>query len=335
MPLASVVVPTYNRLPRLKQVLAAFERQEYPRDQFEVVIVSDGSTDGTHDYLSNLSTPLHLNFVAQANRGPAAARNQGIQQANGEYVLFIDDDIIAAPQLIAEHMRLHITQPNLVVLGPMLTPIDFKLSPWVAWEQAMLDKQYHAMRSGKWTPTARQFYTGNTSLARRFLLSAGGFDERFRRAEDIELAYRLDNHGVRFVFHSDAVGYHYAERSFRSWLSTPYTYGRNDIIFSRERQKWIIGAMREEFGQRNRFIRSLVRSCLDRPALSRAVMDALKLLADNGHRLGRAGLARAAYSALFNLRYYQGAADELGGRAQLFAELEGPTPTLASHGDRI
>ncbi|WP_322511705.1 exopolysaccharide biosynthesis glycosyltransferase EpsD [Chloroflexus sp.] len=315
----SIVIPTYNRLARLQRVLAALAKQSYPNDQFEVVIVSDGSTDGTAEYCQQAQTPFHLHFIQQANAGPAAARNRGVAAARGNIVLFLDDDVVPAPNLIGEHVRLHEERSNRVVLGTMLTPPDATLSPWVAWEQAMLEKQYRAMTSGIWPATARQFYTGNTSLARQLVLAAGGFDERFRRAEDIELAYRLNKLGVEFVFAPQAAGYHYAERSFASWLATPYTYGRNDIVFGREQQVDLLGFVRSEFAQRNQLTRWLVWVLLDRPrasAMALAIMPHLALLA---HRLlGERG-SRPIYSAIFNLRYYQGVADELGGRDRFFA----------------
>jgi glycosyltransferase involved in cell wall biosynthesis len=326
MPLVSIIIPTYNRLPRLKQVIAAIEAQEFPLERAEVIIISDGSTDGTHEYLEGLRTPLSLRFIPQTNAGPAAARNNGFRNARGEYVLFIDDDVVPGPQLVGEHMRLQAGRTNLVVLGPMLSPSDFDLSPWVAWEQAMLEKQYDALLRGVWPATARQFYTGNTSLPRQVLVASGGFDERFRRAEDIELAYRLEQLGVEFAFTMQAVGYHYAERSFASWLQTPYTYGRSDIIFSRERQGSLLTFVREEFKERNVLIRSLVRLCLDRPRISGALMGLAKPIADWSYSTGGRGrkVARAAYSAIFNLRYYQGIADELGGRRNFFGDDKGP-----------
>ena len=74
----------------------------------------------------------------------------------------------------------------MVVIGPMLNPLNYKMSPWVRWEQDQLAKQYHAMNMGSWEPTARQFYTGNTSLERTWLIDSGGFDPSFRHAEDVE-----------------------------------------------------------------------------------------------------------------------------------------------------
>lgn len=315
----SVVTPTYNRLARLQRVLAALAAQTYSPDRFEVVIVSDGSTDGTADYCRQVQMPFRLHFIQQENAGPAAARNRGVAAARGALVLFLDDDVVPAPNLIAEHLRLHEERANRVVLGTMLTPPDARLSPWVAWEQAMLEKQYRAMTNGVWPATARQFYTGNTSLARQLVIAAGGFDERFRRAEDIELAYRLNKLGVEFVFAPQAAGYHYAERSFASWLATPYTYGRNDIIFGREQQVNLLEFVRREFGQRNRLTRWLVWALLDRPRASAAALAVMPQLALFAHRvLGERG-SRPIYSAIFNLRYYQGVADELGGRDRFFA----------------
>lgn len=319
----SVVIPTYNRLSRLKQVLAAFERQTCPQECFEIVVVSDGATDGTDDYLRQLETPLTVVPVLQTNQGVAVARNRGVEHARGELIVFIDDDVVPEPHLITEHIRSHEEeQGDVVVLGPMLTPPGFPMKPWVRWEQAMLAKQYEAMASGRWRPTARQFYTGNASLARRQVLEAGGFDSRFRRAEDVELAYRLAERGVRFVSNSRAVGYHYADRSFRSWMETPYAYGRNDIIFARDKgQHWLLPTIPREFQQRNPLIKLLVKLCLGREALSQTAISSLKLASGLGNQLGMERVVEMTHSSIFNLRYYQGVADELGGREHFLAKV--------------
>ena len=237
-----------------------------------------------------------------------------MSRANNEYILFLDDDVVPQPQLIAEHMRIHKTsEREVVVLGPMLTPEGFDMAPWVRWEQAMLMKQYQAMERGDWVPTARQFYTGNASLRRSHIVAANGFNENFRRAEDVELAYRLAEHDIGFVFNPTAVGSHYAERSLRSWVDIPYTYGRNDVIFARTyRQTWILDSVREEFNERHQFNRLITRVCLGRPIIRDAITSSLKLIARIATRIGIDQVSRMAYSGLFNLRYYQGFADEFG-----------------------
>lgn len=313
----SVIIPTYNRLHRLRQVVASLQRQTYPLDDVEIIIVSDGSTDGTDDYLHNLSVPLHIIPVTQQNSGPSVARNNGITHAKGDIVVFLDDDVVPTPRWLTEHMQIHERKPNTVVLGPMISPLGFAMQPWVRWEQAMLMKQYTHMSEGVWRPTARQFYTGNTSLARRHLLHAGGFDETLRRAEDVELAYRLAEHKVEFVFNSAAIGLHYAERSFESWVKIPYAYGRSDVIFGRDKgHQWLLSELRQEFQKRNPLVQLLTQMCIDRAPLQRVMLALLRVAATNTERLGFEQLTNHAYSALFNLCYYQGLSDEIGGWQQ-------------------
>src|SRR5262245_2249358 len=199
------------------------------------------------------------------------------------------------------------------------------MAPWVRWEQEMLMKQYRALLRGDWQPSARQFYTGNASLRRFHILAAGGFDENFRRAEDVELAYRLAARGLGFVFTMKAAGMHYAERSYRSWLDAAYMYGCNDVIFARDRnQKWLLSAIHQEFQDRHILVRSLVRLCTGRSWLASIIASALKLTADAATLVHASGMEKSAYSGLFNLRYYSGLFDELDDSQFLFRGVADP-----------
>jgi len=321
----SVVIPTYNRLDSLKRVFAALEKQSLSFTDFEVIVVSDGAADGTNDYLRTFNPPYPIKPIFQTNTGVAAARNAGIQAATGDLLLFLDDDVVPTPELLAQHLNTHSNfgeSDTVVVLGPMLTPPDFEMAPWVQWEQTMLVKQYEAMHNGEWEPTARQFFTGNTSLAKRHLLMSGGFDTRFRRAEDVELAYRLADAGLKFVFNGQAVGYHYAERSFDSWLNTPYAYGVNDVIFAQEKgQIWLLPVIWREFRGRNSLVRGMTNLCLGRPLISKISTTALAKIALFSHKLHQSPITNMAFSGIFNLRYYEGVADQLGGRDSFFKGL--------------
>jgi glycosyltransferase involved in cell wall biosynthesis len=320
----SVVIPTHNRIDSLKNVLCGLEQQKdisFP--EFEVIIVSDGSTDETNTYLKDLQSPLNLKPIFQENGGAASARNNGLFAAEGDYVLFIDDDVYPAPTLLCEHLKSHhaATSPA-AVLGPMLTPAEFEMSPWVKWEQAMLYKQYSAMRAGKWEPTARQFYTGNTSIGRRYLLDQNGFDTQFRRAEDVELGYRLAEAGIRFIFNENAVGYHHAQRSYQSWLKIPYDYGVNDVIFATEKKQiWLLQSIKREYKKRNIGVRTLTNICLDRPRTSHKVLSFLKKTAQWAHSKNFNALAQKAFSGIFNVRYYQGISDRWGGRDKFYSDI--------------
>lgn len=320
----SVIIPTHNRLEQLRKVLQGLEKQTWPCNEFEVLVVSDGSTDGTDTFLRAAMTCLHLRAFFQPNQGVAAARNLGIAQATGEIVLFLDDDVVPLPELIDEHLRFHsLYGDSAIVIGPMLAPPDYEPSPWVRWELEKLAEQYHDMTTGQWAPTARQFYTGNTSLARRHLVESGGFDPTFRRAEDVELAYRLAQRGLKFFFNPRAVGYHYAIRSFISWLAIPYTYGRNDVVFSRQGgQIWLVTTTFKEFRTRPALIRALTHLCLDRPRATAVATAILTHIIQAGHQLKLKRLSQMACGALFNLRFYQGTADELEGRKAFFSGVE-------------
>ncbi len=231
-PTLSVVVPTYNRRGRLARVLASLASQDVD-EPYEVIVASDGSTDGTDEYLTGGDLPIAVTALTQQNQGPAAARNLGVEHARGDLVVFIDDDVVADAGLLSAHRGAHERLGDrVVVIGPMLDPPDHTMSPWVAWEQEMLAKQYVAMDRGDYTATARQFYTGNASLRIDHLREVGGFDPAFRRAEDVELAFRLDDLGLTFHYESEAIGLHYAERSYEAWRRTAHDYGRNDIVFA-------------------------------------------------------------------------------------------------------
>jgi glycosyltransferase involved in cell wall biosynthesis len=325
-PTISVVIPTYNRVDRWPAVLRGLASQTFDFDDFEVVIVSDGSTDGTNEFLMNASTPYELILETQDNAGPAAARNRGVELARSAVIVFLDDDIVATPPLIERHSHWHRENPDqLAVIGPMLSPPDAELSAPIRWEQAMLYKQYDAMARGDYPPVYRQFFTGNASVPRARVLAAGGFDLRYRRAEDIELAYRMSLDGLRFVYDADAAAFHYAERSFRSWLHNAHEYGVNDVMFSHEHPKeGLLERTRKEFAGRHRLVRWTTRACVARPWLEPPSEQLLRAAARAAEAIHAHGLTQSALSGLYNLAYYCGMAEELGGAAEFSAKVADP-----------
>jgi len=330
IPSISVVVPTFNRLPRLRRVLEALSLQSLDQRRFEVVVVSDGCTDGTDEYLAD-STPMPVVHARQDNAGPGAARNHGIRLARGPLILFLDDDVLATPTLVERHLRAHGDSTSTVVIGPMLNAPGFQYSPWVAWEQAMLYKQYEAMRLGVYSATFRQFYTGNASVPRELVVTAGGFDTAFRRAEDIELSYRLDQLGANFVFDETAMAHHLAERSFESWLAAAAAYGRNDVTFARDHdQQWLLPVMAIEFRQRSPLTQFMVRLCMTRPRVEAFSTRALTTICRRKRTIPK--VSSAALSGLYGLTYYTAAAKEYGDAMKFKSMLFSPSNDEASDG---
>jgi glycosyltransferase involved in cell wall biosynthesis len=315
MPRVSVVVPTFNRCASLRRLLDALAAQTFPVTDFEVVVVDDGSTDGTNQMLERLNPSYTLRRLWQANCGPALARNRGVAAAHGELIVFLDDDVVPLPELLAEHVAAHGDASDLVVIGPMSPPSDWHRPVWVRWEEEMLLAQYRAMLAGEYPCTARQFYTGNASLPRARFLDAGGFDGTFRRAEDVELAYRLRDRGARFLFSPRADVKHFASRSFAAWCRTPYQYGRYDVAMGREKGHEAFSCAVHEFHDRHPLNRLLAQMCIGRQPLVTGTVTLLRVVALAAPRLGVPVAARLALSAIFNLLYWQAVSDELGGRA--------------------
>lgn len=320
----SVVIPTYNRFESLLRCLASFAAQEEP-PPFEVIVVDDASTDGTEDAISNLHTQVPLKVLrTERNGGPAAARNLGLESAEGDYVLFVDDDVIAQPQLLARHGEAHRLADGIVVIGPMLTPSEAKMSSWVRWESYELEKQYEGMVSGRFDPSPRQFYTANASVALDGVRAAGGFDVTFRRAEDIELGFRLAGQGLRFAYEPGAAVTHYPRRSLRAWWVIPHQYGVADIRMWREKeQPYITKTIAREFQGRNRMVRQAVRIFSQGRTRSRTSAGSLVAAGVLLGGVGLFGLARRAYSLAYNILYYGGVNEELASPSR-FREIVRP-----------
>lgn len=315
LPRVSIITPTYNRKDPLLATLRALARQTVSPTSFEALVISDGSTDGTAEACAQLDVPYTLRYFEQDHQGPAAARNLGLQEARGELIVFLDDDVVPDPELIATYIALHEEQPHAVGVGPLLPPPDVRLQPWVWWEEKMLLQQYDALATGKWSATFRQFYTGNASVRRQDALDAGGFDSRFRRAEDVELALRMDQHGLTFHFLPNARALHYARRSFRSWFDIPRAYALVDLhMASQPGQSWenFSGG---EFQYRDPLLQKIAKVTVGHPLRCKLVVQVCAISARVLARIPLKvcdKLAIKLFSLVFNLRYWQTLAEELG-----------------------
>jgi GT2 family glycosyltransferase/peptidoglycan/xylan/chitin deacetylase (PgdA/CDA1 family) len=212
----SVVVTTYNRRERLAQCLRALAAQDCPVSQYEVIVVVDGSTDGTQEYLRTIQFGFVLRVIDQPNRGLAAARNAGLLDARHEVVLFLDDDLVCMPNVLSEHSKAQRSGDKLLAFGPVLVsaaPFE-RVTARVA-RTYYAESIYGPLEKGEpptWPIHAR--VPPNCSISRDLLLGFGGFDEKFVNAhEDIELGIRLWRSGVRFKYLSNAGTEHMYEKS--------------------------------------------------------------------------------------------------------------------------
>ncbi len=324
----SVVIPTHDRRASLMRTLDALDGQRTVtrcgrRFRFEVVVVADGCTDGSEDAVRTARTSYPCRLVEQANAGPAAARNAGVAVARGDVVVFIDDDVVPGPECLAVHVGHHDADPAVVVIGPMSTPPDHRMTPWVAWEQHQLEKWYPFFRSH---PGAgyHHFYTANASVGRDRLEQVGGFDATYKRAEDIELAHRLEEAGCHFVFDVDAAALHYAERSLESWRRIAFEYGRNEVLFAGGGLDDRLDRLREKHRGTSRAQQLVVERLAPRRRVAASVATVSEGVAVVADSLGARRVSNAALSGAYALRYHAGVVDALGSRRAYLDVLRPP-----------
>jgi GT2 family glycosyltransferase len=325
LPSVSVIVPSYNRRERLARLLGELERHRQLGAEFEVVVAVDGSTDGTLEMLAARRTGFPLRVIAQRQSGPAAARNAAIAQARGDVLLFLDDDVAPQPGLFAEHVAFHALHPRAAAVGRMAAPPGSPLPAWLEWEAALLDRQYGRMRSGLHPIDWRVFYTANASVRREDVLAVGGFDERFIREEDVELAHRLAARGVTFHFLPEAVVHHDPDRTFEVWLAVAFERGRKNVLLENELAP-AERSLTAEWRSRHLFNRILARWSLGHDDRTRLVVAALR-----GALVAPSPRARRLLcSALFNVKYWAGVAEASGLGTNVWRDLLDPPATSAA-----
>lgn len=232
----SIVIPTSDRVKLLENVLYALNEQTCRN--FEVIIVDDGSTDGTRQLVEHFNSFFDLRYIyadKQQGNGASHSRNIGIDMASGEIIIFLDSDSLVHKDFVAEHYRFHQVHSNLAVVGIRwnLLPaeIDKELIKRGFTREDMpvdnLDKQnrmfqFFSYNMSQFSVPWWFFSTSNASVRREALLQAGKFDEEFGRYilyEDTEIAYRLYKNSTRFVINANTECYHlYHEVDLKSKL---------------------------------------------------------------------------------------------------------------------
>jgi len=232
----TVVLPTCNRSDLLGRTLQALLGQSLTSADYEIMVVDDGSTDATPQVVTGLGIPeSRLRYLRQDNRGPAAARNLGVSQARGDLILFTGDDCIPDPRLLEEHLRAHHEEGDVGVIGHVAWHPELTITPFMLFLEEGVQFGFHYIKDPEHAPYWA-FYTSNCSLRKRRLEDSGGFDEDFRYAawEDIELAHRLTQGGLRLVYRPTAVTYHHHAATLERYLQRQRLSGRAAVTLWRK-----------------------------------------------------------------------------------------------------
>ena len=236
----SVVIPTYNRRAILRKTLFALMSQTLAPEKFEVIVVDDGSADDTVSMVGQFNPSFGLRIIAAGHAGANAARNLGIQAAQGSVVLITGDDMIPEPSFLEAHATFHERHPS--ELDAMLGFIDWSpeitVTPFMKFIVSPEGGQqfsFHEVRDGK--ADFRLFYTSNLSIKRDLLLKQPVlFDQDFTYPayDDVELGYRLSAQGLQLHYNAMAVTSHHHEITLAGFVQRQRKAGHMAVVLARK-----------------------------------------------------------------------------------------------------
>lgn len=204
MPLISVIIPTYNRKEMLRKTLDSLFKQHYPRNKYEVIIVDDGSADGTEEMVKSIinEARCELKYYRQKHKGPAAVRNVGIERARGRILAFTNDDCLVNPEWLKEISNSLSSSEAVGVYGSIYSdlPPSFFIHSIISDERAI---------------------TANLALRKETVKKVGMFDANFRQpsCEEGDLIWRITDQDGKILRNPKMRVYHFPSyRSFLKWL---------------------------------------------------------------------------------------------------------------------
>lgn len=226
----SVVIPTHNRSDALAKTLAQLAQQQFDQP-WEVIVVNNRCTDNTDAVVQRQVFPVPLRLVHEEIPGAAAARNAGAAVARGDFIIFLDNDILVGADFVQRHYDALMVHSDCWILGQVVSLPEQERTPFGQFRQALCP--YVPPDQGM--TEARDLTGAIFSLPRADLARLGGFDEMFDVAsgEDLELAMRAWRAGITILFDPSIVGVHndWAGFSIRDYCRRQRLYSRTEPLF--------------------------------------------------------------------------------------------------------
>ena len=240
LPFFSVVIPTYNRPLEIESCLIALSQLDYPHDLYEVIVVDDGSKVSLRSVVdkveNRLSVKLNVKLIEQQNAGPAAARNRGVAEANGDYLVFTDDDCMPDSQWLRQFAIALEKSPTAMVGGRTINALPDNL--YSSASQALIDYLYSYYNGATSDVSGGVFFASNNiAMVKSQFLEIGGFDVSFplAAAEDRNLCDCWQQAGYPMQYVPSATIQHAHALSLRSFWRQHFGYGRGAFCFHQVR----------------------------------------------------------------------------------------------------
>ncbi len=228
----SIIVATYNRKHELKELFESLQHQTLPPDRFEIVVIDDGSTDGTGQYIGEIESTVSfgIQYHYHQNKGPGYARTLGMEQANGDVFIFIDSDCIAPPHYLQTIADVFQYRQIDAFGGPDKSSQAF--SPWDKAVNYVMTSflTTGGLRGSSGKMLARYYPRSfNMGLRREVFEKIGGFGSIYHYGEDIEFSHRIIESGARVEYIEDAFVYHKRRSSPVSFMKQVFKMGKARI----------------------------------------------------------------------------------------------------------
>jgi len=262
-PFISVFVPTYQRCASVECLLLALIHQTMPAENYEVIVVIDVSTDGTHEMVEQSQSPFKLMTIWQPNQGRATACNLGIREAEGSLVVILDDDMEPSAQLMDAHWDAHQAGIRIGVLGAVPIRLEPTLPPVLQCIGEKFNEHLKKLAEPDYTLKLRDFFSGNFSIRRSLLTEVGLFDDQFNiyGNDDLELSWRLRQAGIQLVYCAEASATQHFEKDYTTLARYNIDKGKTSILFSKLHPEAIHEIKLSTYSQESLKWR-LLRACL-------------------------------------------------------------------------
>ena len=230
-PLLSVVIPTHNRSDALRQTLSGLANQKFDH-AWEVIVVNNLCTDDTDEVVERHTLKVPLKLIHRSDSsGPAAARNAGAAAATGDYLLFLDNDILVEPNFLQRHWDALLSHPGCWIVGQIVNLPEQEKTPFGRFRKSLVpfDPPDRPIREATGV-------TGQSlSMPRVDFERLNGFDETFKAAsvEDIDMAVRAWQSGIKILYVPQIVGVHndWAGFDIRAYCERQRTYSHCEPPF--------------------------------------------------------------------------------------------------------